>query len=60
MTDRPGCWIPAHSSDTGPIVDLADGALNMAGTVLTVQTYTEFTDHSGRSNYVITDTFTRG
>jgi hypothetical protein len=39
---------------------LADGALNPAGTVLTVQTYTEFTDHSGRSNYVSTDTFTRG
>jgi hypothetical protein len=39
---------------------LADGALNPAGTVLTVQTYTEFTDHSGRSNYVMTDTFTRG
>jgi hypothetical protein len=32
----------------------------MTGTVLTVQTYTEFTDNSGRSNYVITDTFTRG
>jgi hypothetical protein len=39
---------------------LADGALNAAGTVLTVQTYTEFTDASGRSNYVMTDTFTRG
>jgi hypothetical protein len=39
---------------------LADGALNAAGTVLTVQTYTEFTDGSGRSNYVSTDTFTRG
>jgi len=39
---------------------LADGTLNPAGTVLTVQTYTEFTDHSGRSNYVSTDTFTRG
>ena len=39
---------------------LADGTLDRAGTVLTVQTYTEFTDHSGRSNYVSTDTFTRG
>jgi hypothetical protein len=39
---------------------LADGALNATGTVLTVQTYTEFTDGSGRSNYVTTDTFTRG
>jgi hypothetical protein len=39
---------------------LADGALNATGTVLTVQTYTEFTDGSGRSNYVSTDTFTRG
>jgi hypothetical protein len=39
---------------------LADGALNAAGTVLTVQTDTEFTDGSGRSNYVMTDTFTRG
>jgi hypothetical protein len=26
---------------------------------LTVQTYTQFTDHSGRSNYVSTDTFIR-
>jgi hypothetical protein len=39
---------------------LVDGALNAAGKVLTVQTYTEFTDSSGRSNYVMTDTFTRG
>jgi hypothetical protein len=39
---------------------LADGTLNATGTVLTVQTYTEFTDGSGRSNYVTTDTFTRG
>jgi hypothetical protein len=39
---------------------LVDGTLNTAGTVLTVQTYTEFTDSSGRSNYLITDTFTRG
>jgi hypothetical protein len=38
---------------------LADGTLSRAGRVLTVQTYTEFTDHSGRSNYVTTDTFTR-
>lgn len=39
---------------------LADGTLNLQGNVLTVQTYTEFTDHSGRSNYVSADTFTRG
>ena len=38
---------------------LADGSLDRSGRVLTVQTYTEFTDHSGRSNYVTTDTFTR-
>ena len=36
------------------------GLDHLSGTVLTVQTYTEFTDSSGRSNYVITDTFTRG
>jgi hypothetical protein len=39
---------------------LTDATLNATGTVLTVQTYTEFTDGSGRSNYVTTDTFTRG
>jgi hypothetical protein len=38
---------------------LLDGTVNKAGTVLTVQTYTEFTDHSGRANYVFTDTFIR-
>lgn len=38
---------------------LVDGAVNAKGTRLTVQTYTEFTDHSGRSNYVTTDTFVR-
>jgi hypothetical protein len=36
---------------------LLDGTVNAAGTRLTVQTWTEFTDHSNRSNYVITDTF---
>ena len=36
---------------------LLDGTVNAAGTRLTVQTWTEFTDHSGRSNYVSTDTF---
>jgi len=36
---------------------LLDGTVNMAGTRLTVQTWTEFTDHSQRSNYVSTDTF---
>lgn len=39
---------------------LLDGTINPKGTVLTVQNYTEFTDHSGRSNYVSTDTFKRG
>jgi hypothetical protein len=38
---------------------LVDGAVNAIGTRLTVQTYTEFTDGSGRSNYVSTDTFAR-
>lgn len=38
---------------------LVDGTLNKTGRVLTVQTYTEFTDHSGRSNYLSTDTFIR-
>jgi hypothetical protein len=36
---------------------LVDGTVNATGTRLTVQTYTQFTDHSGRSNYVSTDTF---
>jgi hypothetical protein len=36
---------------------LLDGTVNAAGTRLIVQTWTEFTDHSNRSNYVITDTF---
>jgi len=36
---------------------LIDGRVNAAGTRLTVQTWTEFTDHSGRSNYVSTETF---
>ncbi len=36
---------------------LVDGSVNATGTLLTVQTWTEFTDHSGRSNYVSTDTF---
>lgn len=38
---------------------LVDGTVNATGTRLTVQTCTEFTDHSGRSNYVATDTFAR-
>jgi hypothetical protein len=38
---------------------LVDGTVDVSGTRLTVQTYTEFTDHSGRSNYLSTDTFTR-
>jgi len=36
---------------------LLDGTVNAAGTRLTVQTWTEFTDHSGRSNYETTETF---
>lgn len=36
---------------------LLDGRVNAAGTLLTVQTWTEFTDHSGRSNYVTTEKF---
>ena len=38
---------------------LVDGTVNATGTRLTVHTYTEFTDNSGRSNYVSTDTFSR-
>lgn len=38
---------------------LVDGSVSATGTRLTVNTYTEFTDHSGRSNYAATDTFTR-
>ena len=34
---------------------LLDATVNAAGTWLTVRTWTEFTDHSGRSNYVTTD-----
>jgi hypothetical protein len=36
---------------------LLDGTVNAAGTQLTLQTWTEFTDHSGRSNYDTTQTF---
>lgn len=36
---------------------LLDGRVNAAGTLLTVQAWTEFTDHSGRSNYVSTEKF---
>ena len=36
---------------------LLDGTVNATGTLLTVRTWTEFTDHSGRSNYETTDTF---
>jgi hypothetical protein len=36
---------------------LLDGTVNAAGTRLTVQTWTEFTDHSGRSNFETTETF---
>jgi hypothetical protein len=36
---------------------LLDGTVNAAGTMLTVRTWTEFTDHSRRSNYQTTETF---
>jgi len=36
---------------------LLDGTVNAAGTRLTVKTWTEFTDHSGRSNYETSETF---
>jgi len=36
---------------------LLDGTVNAAGTLLSVRTWTEFTDHSGRSNYYTTETF---
>jgi hypothetical protein len=38
---------------------LLDGTIGPKGTALVVQNYTEFTDHSGRSNYVSTDIFKR-
>jgi hypothetical protein len=38
---------------------LVDGTVNARGTLLTIHTYTEFTDHSGRSNYLHVDTFRR-
>ena len=47
---------PYHFSFANKLVD---GAVNATGTQLTVQTYTEFTDNSGRSNYVVSDTFAR-
>jgi hypothetical protein len=36
---------------------LLDGRVNPAGTRLTVQTWSEFTDNSRRANYVTTETF---
>jgi hypothetical protein len=39
--------------------DLLSGTVNLTGTILTVQSNSEFTDHSGRSNYIVTDTFRR-
>ena len=35
---------------------LLDGSVNAKGTLLTVRAWTEFTDHSGRSNYETTET----
>jgi hypothetical protein len=37
---------------------LLDGTVNAKGTLLTVRIWTDFTDHSGRSNYQTTETFT--
>ena len=36
---------------------LLEGRVNASGTLLTVSIWTEFTDRSGRSNYLGTDTF---
>jgi hypothetical protein len=36
---------------------LLEGSVNIRGSLLTIETWTEFTDFSGRSNYVTTDTF---
>jgi len=36
-----------------------DGTVSANGLLLKVRTFTEFTDHSGRSNDVSTDTFIR-
>jgi hypothetical protein len=36
---------------------LLEGTVNTAGTLLTVKAWTEFTDHSGRSNYLTTESF---
>ena len=38
--------------------DLLSGSVNSKGTTLTVQSNSEFTDSSGRSNYVTVETFT--
>jgi hypothetical protein len=38
---------------------LLSGSVNNAGTTLTIRTYSQFTDGSGRSNYISTDTFHR-
>ena len=45
---------PYHFSFANKVLD---GRVNAAGTLLTVQTWTEFTDHSNRSNYVTTESF---
>ena len=39
--------------------NLLSGWANKAGTILTVESSSEFTDTSGRSNYVFTETFSR-
>jgi hypothetical protein len=36
---------------------LLDGTVNATGTLLTIRTWTEFADHSGRSNYETTESF---
>jgi hypothetical protein len=45
-----------HSGQTGRRARRISGT-RQAGTKLTIQTWTEFTDGSGRSNYLSTDTF---
>jgi hypothetical protein len=39
--------------------ELLDGTASTAGTVLTVEIYTQFTGSSGRSNHLVTETFRR-
>jgi hypothetical protein len=47
---------PAQAATATPVPP-SPNAVNAAGTLLSVRTWTEFTDHSGRSNYYTTETF---